>query len=290
MKILGTVSELREQLAVWRRDGERVAFVPTMGNLHAGHLKLVARAHALADRVVVSIFVNPLQFGPGEDYESYPRTLAEDEEKLARLRVDLVFAPAVEEIYPNGADATTTIRVPRELTDQLCGRSRPGHFEGMSSVVARLFNIVRPEVAVFGEKDYQQLAVIRRMVRDLAMPIEIEGVPTEREPDGLAMSSRNRYLEPAEREKAPALYAALRRAADRLAAGDTDFSGLQKTGLAELEAAGFQPEYFEIREAETLHPPRPGSPAWAVLAAARLGRARLIDNLEVANPAAVPVE
>lgn len=285
MHTVTTVAALREQVAVWREAGERIAFVPTMGNLHAGHLKLVARAHALADRVVASIFVNPLQFGPGEDYESYPRTLAEDEKKLARLRVDLVFAPPVEEMYPNGAGETTTIRVPRELTDQLCGASRPGHFEGMSSVVARLFNMVQPDVAVFGEKDYQQLTVIRRMVRDLAMPVEIEGVPTEREPDGLAMSSRNQYLGAAEREKAPALYAALSRAAARLAAGETDFARLARDGFADLEAAGFQPEYFEIREAETLHPPRTDSPAWAVLAAARLGRARLIDNVEVSSPA-----
>lgn len=281
MRTLSNISELREEVAAWRQAGERIAFVPTMGSLHAGHLKLVARAHGVAERVVVSIFVNPLQFGPQEDFDSYPRNLEADEHKLEKLRVDLVFAPRVEDMYPGGTEATTLVVPPPGLTGQLCGRSRPGHFQGVATVVARLFNMVQPDVAVFGEKDYQQLVVIRRMVQDLAMPVTVEGVATEREEDGLAMSSRNQYLSPEERRRAPALYAALRKAGEALTAGERDFAALQRAGLQALERGGFDPEYFEIREAETLAEPREHSPAYVILAAGRLGRARLIDNLVV---------
>lgn len=280
MKTVDTVVELREQIDAWRRQGERIAFVPTMGNLHAGHLKLVTRAFELADRVVASIFVNPLQFAPGEDFARYPRTLESDTEKLRVLGTDLLFAPDVDVMYPGGTGAATTITVP-EISDILCGEFRPGHFSGVATVVARLFNMVQPDTAVFGEKDFQQLAVIRRMVRDLALPIVIEGVATEREPDGLAMSSRNQYLGAEERKQAPQMYAALRAAARALESGARDYAGLEAAGLKALENAGFRPEYFSIREAISLAPARTDGMELVVLAAGRLGGARLIDNIRV---------
>jgi|SRR5690606_22734696 len=277
MQTFSTVAELRQQIARWRQAGERIAFVPTMGNLHAGHLALVQRGRELAERVVASIFVNPLQFGPNEDFDRYPRTFDADREKLAAQHADAVFAPSVEEMYPGGMEQAVTVTVPA-LSDILCGASRPGHFAGVATVVARLFNMVQPDVAVFGEKDYQQLAIIRRMVRELAFPIAIEGVATQREPDGLAMSSRNQYLSATERAVAPRLYAALQATAARLAAGETDFAGLAAAGRESLERAGFRPDYYDIRTAETLAPARAGQPL-VVLAAAWLGQTRLIDNL-----------
>jgi len=217
---------LQARLEGWRREGLRVGFVPTMGNLHVGHLDLVRAAAARTDRVVVSIFVNPLQFGPGEDFASYPRTLAEDLEQLAGEDCDLVFTPGEETMYPLGRDGTTRVDVPA-LSGILCGASRPGHFSGVATVVSKLFNLVKPQLAVFGEKDCQQLAVIRRMTAELCFPIEILGVPTRREPDGLAMSSRNRYLRQDERASAPVLYASLQAVAQGLAAGRRDFVALQ---------------------------------------------------------------
>ncbi len=264
-------------LAPWRSDG--IAFVPTMGNLHDGHLALVARARELAPRVVVSIYVNPLQFGPQEDFAAYPRTLEEDRARLAEVGADLVFAPWDEVMYPRPLSETTRVRVPG-LSEILCGAHRPGHFDGVATVVARLFNLVRPDHAVFGEKDYQQLLVIRRMVADLAIPVRIHGASTVREPDGLAMSSRNQYLSPEERARAPALYRALRAAAEALARGSEDYGRLEAQGRAALEATGFRVDYFTVRDADDLGPPSSGRPR-VVLAAARLGRARLIDNLRV---------
>ncbi len=264
-------------LAPWRSDG--IAFVPTMGNLHDGHLALVARARELAPRVVVSIYVNPLQFGPQEDFDAYPRTLEADRARLAEVGADLVFAPLDSVMYPRPLEETTRVHVPG-LSEILCGAHRPGHFDGVTTVVARLFNLVRPDHAVFGEKDYQQLLVIRRMVEDLAIPVRIHGVPTVREPDGLAMSSRNQYLSLDERARAPALYRALRTAAEALARGSEDYERLEAQGRAALEAAGFRVDYFTVRDAEDLGPPKAGRPL-VVLAAARLGRARLIDNLRV---------
>ncbi len=264
-------------LAPWRSGG--IAFVPTMGNLHDGHLALVARARELAPRVVVSIYVNPLQFGPQEDFAAYPRTLEADRARLAEAGADLVFAPRDAVMYPRPLSETTRVHVPG-LSEILCGAHRPGHFDGVATVVARLFNLVRPDHAVFGEKDYQQLLVIRRMVEDLAIPVRIHGVPTVREPDGLAMSSRNQYLTPEERARAPALYRALRAAAEALAQGREDYGRLEAQGRAALEAAGFRVDYFTVRDADDLAPPAPGRPL-VVLAAARLGRARLIDNLRV---------
>ncbi|MAT66540.1 MAG: pantoate--beta-alanine ligase [Gammaproteobacteria bacterium] len=280
MKTVNTVEALREQVRAWRGAGERIGFVPTMGNLHAGHLSLVEQARRGADRVVVSVFVNPMQFGPNEDYDSYPRTLDADRARLEAAGVDLLFAPPVEEVYPAPLAEMTRVEVP-ELSAILCGRSRPGFFAGVATVVTKLFNMVQPDLAVFGEKDYQQLIVIRRLVRDLSLPILIEGVPTLREPDGLAMSSRNAYLTPAERRVAPQLHHALERLAAALRAGDRDFPALEQLGLQQLELAGFRPDYVSIRRAADLSLPGRDDAELVVLAAAWLGRARLIDNLRI---------
>jgi pantoate--beta-alanine ligase len=218
MHLVHTVAELHATLQPWRAAGERVALVPTMGNLHAGHLSLVSRAHELGECVVVSIFVNPLQFGPSEDFERYPRTLEADCALLEAAGVDVVFAPGVRDMYPGGYPPATTVAVGGALTEILCGAFRPGHFAGVATVVNILFNLVAPEVAVFGEKDYQQLAVIRRMAADLGMSVRIVGAPTLREADGLAMSSRNQYLSPEERRRSAGLHAALAAAAAQLRA------------------------------------------------------------------------
>lgn len=268
---------LRSRIDRWRDAGERIGFVPTMGNLHAGHLALVEAARRLGDRTVVSIFVNPAQFGPGEDYEAYPRTREADLDALDQAGCDLVWMPSVAEMYPLTDPFRVT--VPDALADCLCGRSRPGHFDGVATVVIRLFNQVAPDVAVFGEKDYQQLLIVRRMVRDLALPVVIDGVETMRESDGLAMSSRNGYLDADERRAAPNLYRVLTEIAEGLRAGE-DFDTLRRQGQERLEAHGFEPEYLEWRSAENLGEPIAGRPS-RLFAAARLGQARLIDNLPV---------
>jgi len=273
-----TIAGVREQVRAWRLAGERVAFVPTMGNLHAGHMSLVARARELADRVVVSIFVNPLQFSVGEDLSAYPRTPEEDAVMLEGAGVDLLFLPEEAEVYPRGREGVTYVEVPG-ISELLCGASRPGHFRGVATVVCKLFNIVQPDVACFGEKDFQQLAVLRRMVAELDIPVEMVGVPTMREVDGLAMSSRNGYLSSEERRIAPALYQTLQALARRLREGESDYSLLQREGVVELEKAGFRPDYLEIRRADDLMPPHGGEGVLVILAAAWLGRARLIDNL-----------
>lgn len=280
MDVVTRIDALRARLADWRARGERIALVPTMGNLHEGHISLLAEARRRADRIVASVFVNPLQFGPGEDYERYPRTPEEDRRLLQEANCDLLFLPEVAEMYPHGATQLTRIVV-RELSDTLCGLFRPGHFEGVATVVAKLFNIVQPEVAVFGEKDYQQFMIIRRMASDLCMPVEVIGAATVRTPDGLAMSSRNRYLSKAERALAPRIHAALRRAVDRIEGGDIDYGAIEAEGAAALASAGMKPDYFAVRDAHTLLPPADDSRDLVVLTAARLGRARLIDNLRV---------
>ena len=280
MQTVHDIKPLRARVRAWRDEGHRIALVPTMGNLHDGHLSLVRRAREVAGRVVTSIFVNPLQFGPGEDYAAYPRTLEDDAVKLAESGVDLLFAPGVEQMYPQGREGHTRIEVPG-LSDILCGASLPGHFTGVATVVNKLLNQVQPDVAVFGEKDWQQLVVIRRMVRDLDMPVEIIGVPTCREPDGLAMSSRNGYLSAAERQRAPALYAALQDLAQRLREGDRDYAALEQEGREALRRAGLEPEYVNILRADDLCPPQEDDKTLIILAAARLGRARLIDNLRI---------
>ncbi len=282
-KMIATISklsELRTQIGEWRRNGERIALVPTMGNLHAGHLDLVHRARERATRTVVSIFVNPMQFGPKEDFAAYPRTLDADREKLRQAGADLVFAPSMNEVYPGGQARQTRVEVPG-ISDLLCGASRPGHFIGVATVVCKLFNMAQPDVAIFGEKDFQQLMVIRRMTRDLSLPVEIVGAPTMREPDGLAMSSRNGYLNDEERALAPRLYAGLRQAAEALRRGDA--VGQVEADTAHLlEQAGFGPDYLSVRRADDLEPPGEGDRNLVILAAAQLGPARLIDNLRVA--------
>ena len=286
MQMLTTqqISVLRAQIADWRRAGLRVGLVPTMGNLHAGHLALVRDALSRTDRVVTSIFVNPLQFGPDEDLDAYPRTLERDAEMLAEAGNHCLFAPDESTMYPNGRDGQTFVEVPG-LSDMLCGACRPGHFRGVATVVAKLFNMVQPDVAVFGAKDYQQLLVIQRMATELDLPVEIVGHPIVRESDGLAMSSRNGYLSAEERTQAPLLLAQLRRLADALKAGETPADAEWDSARA-LSASGFKPDYISVRRRADLGHARPGDRALVVLAAAYLGKARLIDNLEIDLPAA----
>jgi len=280
MQIVHRINELRTQVQAWRQAGERVALVPTMGNLHQGHLALVDRARELAPRCVVSIFVNPLQFGPQEDLQNYPSTLEQDRAQLIEHQTDLLFVPDASEIYPRPLEHMTQIEVPG-LSTILCGAARPGHFAGVATVVAKLFNMVQPDVAVFGDKDWQQLMVIRRMTADLNLPIDIVGMPTVRETDGLAMSSRNGYLSAAERRIAPTLHVALDAAAQRLLVGERNFSAIETEALQTLATAGFKPDYLHIRRAEDLAEPQPKDQQLIVIAAAWLGRARLIDNYPV---------
>ena len=273
-----TVAELRQRIKRWRDIHQRVALVPTLGNLHAGHLALVKRAHELAERVVVSIFVNPMQFGPKEDFGAYPRTPEADRLQLAVNGVDLLFTPEVDEVYPGGVENVSRVEVPA-LSGILDGASRPGHFTGVATVVTKLFNMVQPDVAIFGEKDYQQLLVIRRMTADLCLPVEIVGHPTVREPDGLAMSSRNQYLTKSERAQAPLLNYVLRETVLALRAGERDFAALQQQAMQRLDQEGFRSDYVEIRQADSLMAPGAGDTRFVVLGAAQLGKARLIDNV-----------
>lgn len=278
MQKLARPHELRARISSWRRAGERIAFVPTMGNLHAGHASLVGKAAELGARVIVSIFVNPLQFGPNEDFAAYPRTPDEDRRRLESLAVDLLFAPEVADIYPRGRQVSARVHVPG-IEDILCGAFRPGHFMGVATVVTKLLNLVQPDVAVFGEKDYQQLLIIRRAATDLCMPVEIVGAPTMREPDGLAMSSRNRYLTAKERCVAPCIYAELERARVAIESGASDLATIESRGALALRKAGFRPDYFSIRDAATLDVPAAATEDLVILTAARIGRARLIDNV-----------
>ena len=280
MDTVTTIAAVREHVQRWRREGLRVAFVPTMGNLHAGHVSLIEAARRHGDRFVASIFVNPMQFGPNEDFAHYPRTPREDERMLAGAGCSVMFMPDVAEIYPNGSERATRVEVPG-VSRILEGEFRPGHMEGVSTVVAKLFHIVEPDVAVFGEKDFQQLTVIRRMVADLCMPVKIIGAPTVRDRDGLAMSSRNQYLSTEERALAPSIYRALEAAAQRLRAGDVDFASIERAGFQALEHAGFRPDYFSVRNASDLSPATPAARELVILTAARIGKARLIDNVQV---------
>lgn len=278
MKTVVALADLRETLASFRALGERIALVPTMGNLHAGHYALVDLARRHADRVVVSVFVNPTQFGPAEDFSRYPRTLAADSEGLGNRGCDLLFAPEVDTLYPFGIADTVSVQVPR-LGDQLCGQARPGHFVGVATVVTKLFNAVAPEVSVFGQKDYQQLLLIRRLVADLCLPIEILMAPTVREADGLALSSRNQYLDPADRALAPGLYRSLLRMQATLRAGRS-VAEVEAQAFSELSAQGFSVDYAVLRRASDLGPAELAEGQGLVaLLAARLGTTRLIDNL-----------
>ena len=280
MDVISTGEEMRELHEGWRHHDEHVALVPTMGNLHEGHLSLVELARQHAERVVVTVFVNPTQFGEGEDFEEYPRTLKRDTQRVKKLDADVLFTPDVDVVYPFGIDKATLVSVPG-LTRNFCGASRPGHFDGVTTVVARLFALVQPDVAVFGQKDYQQQLVIRHMTADLSLPIRIITAPTVREPDGLAMSSRNQYLSAAERAVAPQLHAALETIGTQLQNGKRDFEELENDAGNTLEAAGFIPDYVAIRRAENLELPDRDCDEIVVLAAAHLGKARLIDNIVV---------
>ena len=283
MNRVKTLRELRAAVAQARAEGKQIGFVPTMGNLHAGHVSLVEIAAQRADFVVASIFVNQMQFGAGEDLDKYPRTLAADQEKLLAAGCHLLFHPDVAEIYPHGMGDQTRVSVPG-VSEGLCGASRPGHFEGVATVVTKLFNMVQPDLAVFGEKDYQQLAVIRALVQDLNMPIQIIGAPTQRAEDGLALSSRNGYLSDEQRAAAPALYRGLQTIAEELRRGARDYARLIETTQAQQRTAGFIPDYLEIRNAVNLRPAQVDDYHLVILTAAQLGSTRLIDNLVVELP------
>jgi pantoate--beta-alanine ligase len=278
MNTLHTIAQLRAALTRARQDGKRIGLVPTMGNLHAGHVTLVDKARQRTDFVVVSIFVNPLQFGAGEDLESYPRTLEEDQRKLLDAGVDLVFAPNVKEMYPEGMTGHTRISVP-VVSEGLCGASRPGHFEGVATVVCKLLNIVQPDLAVFGQKDYQQLAVIRKMAHDLCLPVQVMGEPTVRADDGLALSSRNGYLSAEQRQTAPILFETLRRVAKSIQDGARDYPALIEAARQRLADSGLRADYLDLRDALTLNPVDADTRDMVILAAAYLGNTRLIDNL-----------
>lgn len=285
MQTRHTIAETRAQVRAWQQAGETVAFVPTMGNLHEGHITLVREARRVAQRVVASVFVNPLQFGPNEDFDKYPRTLAEDSAKLAAAGCDLLFAPPVDEMYPQGQAAQTRVHVP-QLGEALCGASRPGHFDGVSTVVTKLFHIVPADVALFGQKDFQQLAIIRRMVADLCFPVRVVGVPTVREPSGLAMSSRNGYLTADQKATAAVVYRTLCATRDAIAGGRRDWAALQAEAAQVISAAGLVVDYFDIRDADDLKAPRDDSDQLVIAVAAKLGNTRLIDNttVDIGNP------
>jgi len=280
MRTVHSLKELRTILRTYRQQEKTIALVPTMGNLHEGHIALVRKATEAADIVVTSIFVNPMQFGANEDLATYPRTLADDQSKLAEAGNTLIFAPTAEEIYPDGLASQTRVSVP-SVSEGHCGASRPGHFEGVATVVTMLFNMVQPDTAVFGEKDFQQLAVIRKMVRDLMIPIEILGVATVREEDGLAKSSRNGYLSAEERALAPVIYQTLTKTAKQLEQGRSDYQALEQEARQALLEAGLRPDYFTIVNSHTLTPAAASDRELTLLAAAFLGTTRLIDNISL---------
>ena len=278
MQTVQDVPALRAAIRGWRTQGQTVGFVPTMGNLHAGHQSLIRLARARTERVVASVFVNPTQFGPNEDYDRYPRTLVQDQAALAEQDCDLLFAPDVATMYPFGPEHSVSVRVPR-ITDTLEGAHRPGHFDGMATVVCKLFNMVQPDVAVFGQKDFQQLKVVERMVRDLGLPVKVVAAPILRADDGLALSSRNQYLSTEERTRAPLIHDTLLKMRELLAQGHP-WQAIEQTAAARLARAGFVPDYVAIRRAEDLAEPAEGEHEGLVaLVAARLGNTRLIDNL-----------
>lgn len=285
MQTRSTVKALRNAVKTAKQEGKKISFVPTMGNLHEGHLQLVRRAKAVSDFVVVSIFVNPLQFGAGEDLDNYPRTLSADKQKLFAEGADLLFTPSTEEMYPNiNAAPPTVVSVPK-ISETLCGHKRPGHFAGVATVVSKLFNMVQPEIAIFGKKDFQQLLVIRKMVEDLCLPIEILGVTTARAEDGLALSSRNGHLNENERDIAPKLHRILLDYRDAIASGFDNYLDLQRYGTEDLRQAGFEPDYFSIRDAKTLEDITVDTEEAVIAIAANLGATRLIDNTTLAiNP------
>lgn len=280
MQSITEIKSLRSQIKAWRQAGLSVALVPTMGNLHQGHFSLVEKAKNMADKVVVSIFVNPMQFGINEDLDNYPRTLVADKQGLAELETDIVFTPTVEAIYPNGLDAQSFVDVPG-ISMGYCGGSRPGHFRGVATVVTKLFNLVQPDYACFGEKDFQQLQVIKTMAHDLSIPVEIIGVATSREVSGLAMSSRNGYLSDIQKETATELFKTLNWSAEQLNAGQRDFAEICQQAKQRLQQAGLKADYFEIAQRDTLKKATLNDSQLVILAAVFLGPVRLIDNLQV---------
>ncbi|MEE9342259.1 MAG: pantoate--beta-alanine ligase [Gammaproteobacteria bacterium] len=280
MLIVSDVDVLRQKISEWRLNKERIAFVPTMGNLHAGHLQLVKEAKTIGDRVVCSIFVNPAQFGPNEDFERYPRTLEKDRDLLATEGIDLIFTPSVDTIYPAGIGETTTVTVPG-VSEGLCNNFRPGHFTGVATVVARLFLLAQPDCVLLGKKDFQQLMVIEKMVSDLCFPIEVMGVDTVREADGLAMSSRNQYLSVEERKAAPALFQVLQELADTIRDGDHDFRKLEREAEEKLHLAGFSVDYVAVCQRNNLRAAVSEIESLVILIAASLGKSRLIDNVTI---------
>ena len=279
MQIVSDINTLRKQISDWKKQGLTVGFVPTMGNLHKGHLSLIDEAHKHADKIVASIFVNPMQFGANEDIDSYPRTMEADQRKLSEHNTDLLFTPTPATVYPKGLDKQSFVEVPN-VSEGYCGESRPGHFRGVATVVCKLFNIVQPDVACFGLKDYQQVQVIQSMVEDLNMPIEIIPVATVREDSGLAMSSRNGYLTDEEKAIAPALYQNMQWLAEQIEHND-DFIGLAKQAANNINDAGMKTDYIHICHARTLQPASEDDTELVILAAAHCGKARLIDNLQV---------
>ena len=281
MILVQSVTELKREVARLRAAGQRIAFVPTMGNLHAGHRHLMEQAHRHADVVVASIYVNPLQFGQQEDFSAYPHTPEQDRALLENAKVDVLFFPDDAAIYPRGREASSRVEVPG-VSDILCGAARPGHFRGVATVVHRLFQLATPDVALFGKKDYQQLLVIRLMTADFGLPIEIVGIDTVRDADGLAMSSRNGYLTSEERRIAPKLYASLQALAGQIQGiSGHGFAAHETQAAEQLEIAGFRPDYISVRRRQDLAMPGPDDRQLVILAAAWLGRARLIDNLEL---------
>lgn len=281
MQTVTSIAALRAQIRLWRQQGQSIAFVPTMGNLHEGHLQLVKSAQQLADKVVISIFVNPTQFGPTEDFASYPRTEIEDQERLSNCATDLLFLPSVETIYPGNSQTQISIN---PLSTLHCGQHRPGHFDGVALVVCKLLNMVQPDVLVLGEKDFQQLAILKTLVTDLNLPVTIQGVATVRETDGLAMSSRNRYLNNEQRQIAPQLYQALHQARNQILTDSADLQTISSEQIRHLEQAGFVVDYFSICRSNDLQLASNHDADLVILAAARLGKTRLIDNVYFSRP------
>ena len=275
-----SVSELRQYIQHWKDHQQSIAFIPTMGNLHQGHLSLIEKGQSLCDRSICSIFVNPMQFGPNEDFNHYPRTLAQDIELLESVACDLVYMPTASELYPQGLEGISQIIV-TDLTDTFEGAHRPGHFSGVATIVAKLFNIVRPDISVFGKKDYQQYCVIKKMTQDLNLDVEIIGQETSREPSGLATSSRNRYLNQEQKSRAALIYETLQEASDKIVRGEKDFASVEKQATDRLNQAGFDTDYFNVCNADTLKPATIEDTKLVILVTTRLGDTRLLDNIEI---------
>lgn len=280
MQTINQITPLKAQISDWKKQGYTIGFVPTMGNLHQGHLSLVEAAKAKADKIVVSIFVNPMQFGQNEDLDAYPRTLADDSEALKALGVDLLFTPTPDTIYPKGLSKQTWVEVPN-LSNLYCGDSRPGHFQGVTTIVNKLFNLVQPDIACFGEKDFQQLALIKIMVEDLSIPVKVIGVPTVREASGLAKSSRNGYLSQAEKQQAAVIYQTLTQLKSELEQGNKHFKHLSEQAQQKIKAAGLTPDYLWVLNRNTLKPAEDTTKEFVIIIAAYLGKTRLIDNIQV---------